>query len=129
MDIFTDGRLVQTCYSFWDVYDFLIDYDVSTLAVDVENMNGCGSFMGQTSTGVVTDTTWKCTTTYYVGWNEVLFDDSDWPNATAHVNNVPGYCSLAYLSINPCYSSDNQWIGVADRNFVSHFYCRKRLCD
>ena len=127
MEVYADGRLVQSCNSFWDVYTFQIDNDVSMLAVDVNNVILCGSFIAQTSTGVVTDTTWKCTTTYYAGWNEISFDDSNWPNATAHVNNVPGYCSLV-LPINSCCSSNNQWIGVADRYYLGHFYCRKRLC-
>ena len=42
---------------------------------------GLEAIIASTSTGIVTDTSWKCTTTEEDDWTRCFFNDDHWPNA------------------------------------------------
>ena len=51
------------------------------MALAVTNTGGHGGLLASTSTGVVTNETWKCSDTEQAGWHLAEFDDTSWDNA------------------------------------------------
>ena len=47
-----------------------------------------GMILASLSNGVVTDSSWKCSSTYQAGWSTASFDDSSWGNAFEIGTNV-----------------------------------------
>ena len=78
---------------------------------------GIEGILASTSTGIVTDTSWKCTTTLEDDWTRCFFNDDHWPNA----RRVEGP-SVHILDI----SSSASWIWAEGSNGGT-VYCRKRV--
>ena len=85
-----------------------------------------GGILGSTSTGVVTDDTWKCIPylgQFENGWNWQLdFDDSAWPQASVVGTNDNGTYFAIYDEISP----QAKWIWTELR--YNNICCRKTLC-
>ena len=73
--------------------------------------------LASTSTGIVTDTSWKCTTTLEVDWTSCFFNDAHWPNAR-----TAGGPDNRPTDIASCAS----WIW-ARGSHGGTVYCRKRI--
>ena len=84
--------------------------------------------LASTSTGVLTDGTWKCSGSYESGWETVSFNDAPWGGATVHGPN-PTYPWSAVAGI-PAAAN---WIGFLSKYNTSptgtgpSIYCRKNL--
>ena len=76
--------------------------------------------LASTSTGVVTDDTWKCKL-YQSDWHLPGFDDSAWPQAR-----MMGANDGSYAAAVTAISSQAKWIWHGTS--YEHAYCRKSLC-
>ena len=81
------------------------------------------AFLASTSTGVVTDASWKCSSQTQAQWYRPWFDDAAWSQAL--VRGTHGDARLE--SYYPQISSQAKWIW-AHNTTATHIYCRKRLC-
>ena len=92
------------------------------LAVQATNLwAGQGGWKGAFSdNSVVTDGSWKCSSTFTNGWQNVDFDDSLWPAAATTGALANGACDGL--------SSSAKWLWT-DRNYNTAItvYCRKTL--
>ena len=107
----------------------------STRADDVSLENACvlavkavdsGDYVGilaSTSTGVVSDASWKCSSVHKPGWHMASFDDSAWSRA-----DVIGQHGDAPWYIISGIDAQAKWIWVAGVRINSIVYCRKTLC-
>lgn len=91
------------------------------LAVRGENTAGgdAEGIIASTSTGIVTDGTWKCSSTEEAGWESFGFDDSGWPAARIVAANSEAFPNIG-----------------ANANFIwtqsltePVAYCRKVVCS
>ena len=90
----------------------------------VKAVDGGSDFgiLASTSTGVVSDTTWKCSSSYQTDWHLASFDDSAWSPAVIRRTNGDGPWGR-FNAIN----AQAKWIwahGVAGGTI----YCRKSFC-
>ncbi|ESN97539.1 hypothetical protein HELRODRAFT_177970 [Helobdella robusta] len=69
---------------------------------------------------VLTNETWKCTKSYYVGWYKISYNDSLWP--AAFLGSYHGN-----PSINAPFSSTAKWIIESTDCLNCSFYCRKNF--
>ena len=83
-----------------------------------KDIGGAEGILASTSTGIVTDTSWKCTTTLEDDWTTCLFDESHWPNARQEEHR-PAFQPSEI-------SSSAVWIWAKDSDGGT-VYCRKRL--
>ena len=80
-EVYIDGdRVIKAIGSNSVMYN-TIDQNASILAVSVLNKKGLGGFRGALSDGRIADESWKCSSVYSSGWQNVAFDDSKWPLA------------------------------------------------
>ena len=93
------------------------------LAMLVQNSYGQAGLLAETSTGVVTDASWKCSRTYGHYWHHPSFDDSSWPNARVVATNGDGTFTTI-LDI----SAQAKWIWIDVTPTLGSIYCRKTLC-
>ena len=91
------------------------------LAMLVQNSYGQAGLLAETSTGVVTDASWKCSRTYGHYWHQPSFDDSSWPNARVVATNGNDGWHAAGIS------TQAKWIWT-DVTTLGSIYCRKTLC-
>ena len=95
--------------------------DVCLLAMKAQDDGVDRGLIASTNTGVVTDSTWKCTVEEEEGWHTENFDDSQWPFAVERYINGDGVWGFYDL-----IDSQAHWIWTG--NTASVIYCRKRLC-
>lgn len=83
-----------------------------------------GGILGSFENGLVTDTSWRCTTSAEYGWNMRSYRDDDWPMATSHGANSPS--TLPWGNID---SIDKKaaWIWSSDNKDDSEVFCRHKL--
>ena len=95
---------------------------LSVLAVNIAT-GGSSGILASTSTGVVTDDSWKCSSELQTpGWHEPNFDDAAWAQARVVAPNDGS--SFAFIAD---ISPDAKWIWAEDTS--SHVaFCRKTLC-
>ena len=98
--------------------------DVCVLAIKATDTDLRRGLISSTSTGVVTDSSWRCIDHVPddVTWRRFDFDDSDWPFAT-----ITGSNGDEPWGVIADVSSDAKWIwGNASDEGV--LYCRKTIC-
>ena len=91
------------------------------LAVLASDNYGPAAILVETSTGVVTDASWKCSAENQRYWYEPWFDDSSWSNARIVATNGDGGWHAAGIS------TQAKWIW-ADVTTLGSIYCRKTFC-
>ena len=98
-----------------------IPNDTRVVGVEVTNLwSGPGGWRGAFSdNSVVSDGSWKCSSTFTDGWQNVDFDDSLWPAAST---------TGSYANCNFFTSSSAKWLWI-DINYdeAITIYCRKTL--
>lgn len=82
-------------------------------------------FIMDTSTGIIADCQWKCTTETQpdLAWTRVNFNDSSWPSAVSITANSQADAPLVAKVRFPL---DRWWIGVSDTQ-ARQMYCRRVL--
>ena len=96
--------------------------DVCVLAINVVDYSSNFGLLASTSTGVVTNASWKCSSgVEQTGWHLPDFDDAAW--SQAWVTSANGGSSSRF----PGISWQADWIWVQDSS-ADIIYCRKSLC-
>ncbi|XP_022788848.1 uncharacterized protein LOC111328634 [Stylophora pistillata] len=85
-----------------------------------------GGILGSFENGLVTDTSWKCTTTAEYGWNMISYRDDDWPMAIHHGANSDS--TLPWGSISSI-DKNAVWIWSNDNENDSEVFCRHKLVE
>ena len=80
--------------------------------------------LASTTSGVVTDESWKCTQMKEAGWTHCMFDDSHWPNAIITERKRDSKWG-DFDGISP----SAKWIWATGAGEFSKVYCRKsKIC-
>ena len=96
-----------------------VDLDnACVLAIETVDVDALAGVLASTSTGVVTDASWKCSDVEQTGWHLAGFDDAAWSHATVV---TPNNGSISEIN------SEAEWIwSEYDNGHIA--YCRKLLC-
>ena len=113
----------------WDVPD-TVDLPATTKVIAVHAMNwnsgGYGGLLvSDTSGRILTDSTWRCSTTKSSGWMNVTFDDSGWSKSAILFNNS----GSEIYGLIPGIHADAWWIWNAAKSVDTLIYFRFRLPD
>ena len=100
-------------------HSFYFSADIQVVAVYVKNVGGSGGLIASFGNGVVTDSTWKCTTQGIRNWEKVGFDDNNWPEAKVHSGNSGNRRVYGI-------ANEAKWIGPSLLN-AANIYCRRRM--
>ena len=116
--VYIDGQLVASS-PFNVASTSNVPRTATVIAIQVTNTAGPGGLKAAFSDGsVVTDSSWKCSSTLTSGWQNIDFDDSSW--------SVP----LATGPTTACveFPSSAKWLWIGnDYNSLITVYCRKTL--
>jgi len=107
-----------------DMYSFLLIHYL--LFVSGKASGWIGSIIASLSNGVVTDKTWKCTTSLENGWNMRNFDEFGWTSAVEHETNSHTSVVLPYGEKTDI-AADAKFIWTTDNYEEKEIYCRKTL--
>ncbi|ESO95290.1 hypothetical protein LOTGIDRAFT_160410 [Lottia gigantea] len=119
-EFFVDGQVVASSND-WKVGSQVSFPDTAhVLAFDCLDEGGIGGIRGSFSSGMVTDSAWKCSTSDDEGWSGLGFDDSEWQNATIQTHSQWGNEPTSI-------SSEAKWIWTAGDTADRHVFCRRRL--
>ena len=124
--VYHDGDIVLTADDWRFDHTVSLD-DACVLAIKaVDTGDGDGAaILVSTSTGVVTDASWKCSggAVEQTGWHLPGFDDAAWSQAQVIAANDGSF----WMGVLPEISPAAQWIWSqnSDDDVV---FCRKRLC-
>ena len=119
-----DGSILLSSSGWWNTETVTYDADPCVLALKAVDYGEGGGLLASTSTGVVTDDSWKCSTSLTLDWYQASFDDSGWDDArfiTVHGSGPWGVRSGISLDANWI------WADVTPTAFTTA-YCRKQLC-
>ena len=121
-EVFVDGKLFNNHSITGDLNQNIstaIPSNAQVIAVKVTNPGGSTGWKGALSDGsVVTDGSWRCTSTYADGWQNVNFNDSKWP--VPYMTGVTQGC-VGYLP-------SAQWLWTEKSySAATSIYCRKKL--
>ena len=134
--VFVDGRKIAETSKFYDTAQFSTNQWYQVLAVEVYNtpafslsISSNTGFIIQSSSGIVSDESWKCTlNSPDQTWTTAGFDDRNWLPAVCYAKNDNKF----YTSRRPLNSiaTSTCWIGTSafeTMNFLRPIYCRKAL--
>ena len=121
IDVYHDGRVVLNNGD-WTQSSVINLENPCVLAFEAYDAGVNEGILASTSTGVVTDETWRCTTVLEPDWHTFAFDDSAWPQAR-----VVGAHGVSPWGNFPDISTDAKWIW-AQGSTGGTVYCRKKLC-
>ena len=133
--LYVNGERVARTIFFYEAVQFTTNSNIKLIAVQVTNFghidfsfkNNMG-FILQSSHGIVSDQSWKCTwSTPNKGWIEMTFDDSSWVPALCYARNDGKF----YPTLSPIkgVAPSTCWISTTTENnlLFNTIYCRKRL--
>ena len=121
--VYHEGDVVLS-HAYWDGIHSVSLSDVCVLTVKGEKWDGDHGVIASTSTGVVTDASWKCSGgVEQTGWHLAGFDDASWSQARVVAPNDGSVWFTAVSGFNPAA----QWIWSQDSS-DDVIYCRKLLC-
>ena len=123
-----DGRLVGRGNNFSVADNYVIDSGSEVIALKCQGRLPPweGGILGSFSSGLVTDSSWKCTAQYELGWNMKSYNDEQWPNAVSYKKNLP--MSLPWGQRDNVLSNA-QWIWTQDNENDTTIYCRHELVN
>ena len=121
-DVYHGGGVVFSARNWPNANTVTLD-DACVLAIKTVNIaDVLAGMLASTSTGVVTDASWKCSAVNYSGWHLPGFNDSSWRAARVKVANN-GFVWPIVAQIN----LEAQWIwSLYESDDIA--YCRKILC-
>ena len=104
--------------------DYPLNACNSLIAISCQDVGGIGGILASTTSGMMTDNTWRCTDELETGWETVGFTESDaWGPANAYdTNDANTEPKTTFISgISP--SAEWIWYGANGQTI----YCRKQL--
>ena len=108
------------------VHRINISASFKVIAITVNNFIGRIGFMAETSSGIVTNKSWKCTNNLpLTSWMNVNFNDNQWPKAVPYSENGRGadFLGIKYREFPP----ERLWISVENPVYTGNLYCRKTV--
>ena len=120
--VYHGGELVLVDINYRVAQSVVLD-EPCVLAVYAVNLRGVAAILASTSTGVVTDVSWKCSDVEQTGWHLAGFNDSAWSQARIIAPNDGSFWPGVIAGIN----SEAKWIW-AQTTSATVAYCRKTLC-
>ena len=123
--VYDNGQIVLSNNDWWSPQTVTYNSDPCVLAVSAVDGGVLAGILGETSTGVMTDASWKCSMTLQTGWHLTSFDDSGWSNAVITGTNGDGNPWQRSIS---GISTQAKWIWADVTPYVGTTYCRKTLC-
>ena len=133
LHVFVDGKQIgKESHGYENVTRYTIPPDAHVLAVKchsgIKQSSIHGGILGSLSTGMITNTSWRCSNTAQQGWNEAQFDDSSWPIATKHGTNSKNPADWFPWGMYDDIALGALWIWTKDnQKNDSTVYCRFRL--
>ena len=121
IDVYHDGKVVLHNDN-WRQTSHVDLENPCVLAFKASDSGHQEGILASTSTGVVTDETWRCSAALESDWHTLTFDDSAWYQAR-----VVGTNGVSPWGNFPDISVDAKWIW-AQGSKAGTVYCRKRLC-
>ena len=119
-----DGGVIVLADTYWRrVHTVTYASEPCVLTVSAVDNDVPGGILASTSTGVLSDTSWKCTMVEESNWHHPSFDDSAWDNAI-----VIGDQGTHPWPVLTDISTEAKWIWANVTRSVGTTYCRKRLC-
>ena len=121
--VYLDGLKVLDTNTFITYY-LRINTTSNVIAISVTNVMERIGIMVETTSGVITDKSWRCTEKEpRSNWATKDFNDSSWPNSIIHAINRDGY---KLMPPNPKFSFDSVWISGFNI-YATKMYCRQKL--
>ena len=122
--VYHDDEVALSAQAWWMAHTVNL-VNACVLAITAVNVNngGIGGILASTSTGVVSDVSWKCSAVWHSGWDLPDFDDAAWAQARVMARNDGSVYIAVVVGFNPAA----QWIwsqNISD----DVVYCRKLLC-
>ena len=105
--------------------DYPLNACNSLIAITCQDVGGIGGILASTTSGMMTDNTWRCTDELETGWETVGFTESDaWGPAYAYdTNDANTEPKTTFISgISP--SAEWIWYGSYSGTTI---YCRKNI--
>ena len=121
--VYDGGELILTSGMRVNILEY--DPDPCVLALAAFNTGGIGGILAETSTGVVTDESWKCSLVNETGWHLTSFDDSGWDYAW-----IIQPHGAVWWPTYPGISLEANWIWPTNYTMTRDWttaHCRKRL--
>lgn len=121
--LFIDGKELSKTLNYIVTLAFQINPKRHCIGIHVANFGKNVRLMIETSIGIVSDKTWKCTHVQQNNrsWATVEFDDSSWPNAVEILKNKEETYARKDFHL------DSKWISVAGHETASQMFCRRRI--
>ena len=126
--IYADGQILDKEGKWWTDLRVKVPTMTKVIAISCRNKGGPAGILASTpNERLLTNTTWKCSSTYYSNWNSVKFDDSKWKPAVVVDNNVKpihhGWVARKNIS------SKAVWISSQPKDVKKNvfIYCRLKL--
>ena len=119
--VYIDGMQVLKT-EIYKTYAVQIDSSFRVIAIFVTNIFDNIGIMAETSTGIVTNKSWKCTDQIpRQSWTTENFDDSSWPKAVILAVNKGGNGFMPQFNDFP---AKRLWISMQNMR-AQRMYCRK----
>ena len=119
--VYHDGSVVHSSWQWWLAHTVRLD-GACVLAVQTVNGANLAGLLASTSTGVVTDASWKCSSVEQTGWHLPGFDDAAWSQARVIATND----GSTFRGVIAGISTEAQWIWSQSNS--NEIYCRKSVC-
>jgi len=129
MEVFFDGvKYTDAAMSKWDnTSEVSIPPHTEVIAISCRDTGHWEGIVASTTTGIVTDGSWKCSSVKENNWMMSDFDDSAWNNAdlSRGTNGAP---KLHKGSVRPNITKNAYWIwSTSYASPTTEAYCRKRI--
>ena len=121
MEMFADGRSLGKDNGNWGIaVTYSVPGDTRVISVAGQDWAVPFGVLGSFSNGLVTNESWRCSSTLSPGWNSPDFDDQQWPFAVVVGNH--GDSPWGFIS---GIASKAKWIWTSGQ--YSDVYCRVNL--
>ena len=122
--LFVDGQMVMKL-RYHIPQSATVNRNIQVIALDLLNYVGESGFILRSSTGIVSDSTWRCISNAPPArWSQADFDDSHWPNAVETWSNEKDLIGIKLSKFQPM----DKWIRSQQLpGPLKHAYCRKKF--
>lgn len=116
----------------WNVSDSVqMDSHTRLIAFKAFSLNALcsGVLASSISKSILTDASFKCMVSEYVNWEQLGFDDSNWPNAFEYGDNINGHSTCTQKLVFDNIDENAKWIWADNRVPSFVVYCRGYTCE
>ena len=122
--IYADGKNLGEDNAHWyTASQFTFPQGTRVIGIHGIDVGGVAALMGSFSNGMLTDSKWKCSPTYFQEWSSESFNDSQWPAAVVYGTHFTSPWTRRIDHI----ASGAKWIWTADNGGDNNVYCRCKI--